>query len=157
MRERTMRGAHKARVDEIAGRGTSDDVDTRDEGPGPCASVMLPACQRSYDRVEPCGYQLYKFVAIVNLGFGELPIFRAGVGNGNDSGFHEISIETERTLHGLVSDGDSVSEVAVDGLIFGGYRTRRERIGHRIHPSPFRRNPQRRLAILHRQLREMTD
>src|SRR5579863_10227957 len=88
LRERAVRGSHKSGVDEIAGRGTSDDVNARDEGPRPRASVMLSGCQRSYDGMEPCSYQFYKLVALVNLGFGEFTVLGSRVGGGNDSSFH---------------------------------------------------------------------
>jgi hypothetical protein len=39
--------------------------------------------------MEPGGYQLYEFVPLVNLGFGKLTVFWAGVGSGNDGGFHK--------------------------------------------------------------------
>jgi hypothetical protein len=41
--------------------------------------------------MEPRSNQLYKFVAVVNLGFGKFTVFRGGVGSSNDSGFHKIS------------------------------------------------------------------
>jgi hypothetical protein len=41
--------------------------------------------------MEPGGHQLYEFEPLVDLGLGELSVFWAGVGSGNDGGFHKRS------------------------------------------------------------------
>jgi hypothetical protein len=48
--------------------------------------------------MEPCSYELYEFVGVVDLGFGKFAVLRSGVGSGNDGSFHKVSSQGVRRV-----------------------------------------------------------